>query len=294
MTAGSPLWQIVFLSFACVLILFEVVRGWRLGVARQLVRAFAIAAAYASAIFGGKIFLPLFRRFLKVPDIVISVVAGAILALIVYFVIVTVGAILFKRTGQQASGAVRFLYRICGAVAGIFFGLFSVWLIVIAIRSIGAIADAQVHMETASKSNRISPRAGRFENLPRPPEPPLAESIAKLKNSIELGPLGDVVKGADIVPAATYETLGKVGNVVSSPESAQRFLSYPGAKDLTENPKIIALRDDPEIIRIIQEGRFFDLLQNPRLIDAVNDPTLAAQLRSFQFQRALEYAMKRQ
>ena len=290
MTSGSPLWQIVFLSFACVLILFEVVRGWRLGVVRQLVRAFAIAAAYASAIFGGKIFLPLFRPFLKVPDIVISVIAGAILAVIVYFVIVTVGAILFKRTGQQAPGAFRFLYGICGAVAGIFFGLFSVWLIVIAIRSLGAIADAQVHMETASNSNRISPRAERFENLPRPPEPPLAESIAKLKNSIELGPLGDVVKGADVVPAATYDTLGKVGHVVSSPESAQRFLSYPGAKDLTENPKMIALRDDPEIIRIIQERRFFDLLQNPRIIDAVNDPTLAAQLRSFQFQRALDYA----
>jgi len=29
--AGSPLWQAVFISFAVVLILFEVVRGWRLG-----------------------------------------------------------------------------------------------------------------------------------------------------------------------------------------------------------------------------------------------------------------------
>ena len=32
MTTGSPLWQTIFISFALVLILFEVVRGWRLGV----------------------------------------------------------------------------------------------------------------------------------------------------------------------------------------------------------------------------------------------------------------------
>ncbi len=129
--SGSPLWQTIFLSFACVLILFEVVRGWRLGVMRQIVRALAVVAAYVTAIFGGRILLPLLRPFLKVPDIIISVAAGAILALIVYTVITAVGAILFKRTGQQTAGTVRLLYGISGAVAGIFFGMFTVWLVVL-------------------------------------------------------------------------------------------------------------------------------------------------------------------
>src|SRR5262249_9559735 len=112
-------------------------------------------------------------------------------------------------------------------------------------------------------------------------------SLAKLKNSIELGPIGNVVKRADVVPASAYETLGKVGKIVSNPESAERFLSYPGAKSLTENPKIIALRDDPEILQTLQDGRLLDLLQNPRVIDAANDPTLAAQFRNFDLQKAL-------
>src|SRR6267378_980332 len=99
--SGSPLWQTVFVSFACVLILFEIVRGWRLGVMRQVMRAVAIVAAYLSAIFGGRILLPTVRPFLKMPDIVISLVAGAILALVVYFAINAIGAILFKRTRQQ-------------------------------------------------------------------------------------------------------------------------------------------------------------------------------------------------
>ena len=291
--SGSPLWQTIFLSFACVLILFEIVRGWRLGVMRQLVRALAIVAAYLAAIFGGKILLPLLRPFVKVPDIAISLVAGAILALVVYFAISTIGSILFKRTGQQSAGSVRLLYGICGAVAGIFFGLFTVWLIVIAIRSLGAIADAQVKVQAATKSSPGSQTARRFTNSRLPNESPLVDSLAKLKNSIELGPLGEVVKRADVVPDSTYETLGKVGQVVSSPQSAERFLSYPGAKELTENPKIIALRDDPEVMRMIQEGRILDLLQDPRILDAMNDPNLVNGLKAFELQRALDYATKR-
>ena len=289
--SGSSLWQAVFLSFACVLILFEVVRGWRLGVMRQIMRALAIVAAYLSAIFGGKLLLPLLRPFLKIPDIVISIAAGAILALIVYTVVTTTGAILFKRTGQQSAGAVRLLYGISGAVAGIFFGLFTVWLVVIAIRSLGAVAEASVKAQATRNPAPLSavPRVS-----PRPTEPPIVETIAKIKQSIELGPIGELVRQTDVVPTSTYETLGKVGNVFSNPQSAERFLFYPGAKELTENPKIVALRDDPEIIRMIQEGRLLDLMHDARVIDAVNDPTLANQLKTFQFQRALDYATQSQ
>ena len=117
MTSGSPFWQTIFLSFACVLILFEVVRGWRLGLMRQVMRILAIVAAYLCAIFGGKYFLPIVRPFVKVPDIVISAVAGAILALIVYCVITTS---VRSSSNEPASkvGAVRLLYGVCGAITG--------------------------------------------------------------------------------------------------------------------------------------------------------------------------------
>ena len=259
---------------------------------RQVMRAVAIIAAYLSAIFGGRMLVPSLRPFVHLPDLVVSVIGGAILAFVVYFAISTVGSILFKRTGQQ-TGSVRFIYGLCGALAGIFFGLFSVWLIVIAIRSLGSIADAQVKTQAAREKERDS-EISQSRVLPSPStEPPLTDSLAKLKNSIELGPLGDVVKRADVVPASTYETLGKVGEVVSSPQNAERFLSYPGAKELTENPKIIALRDDPEIMRLIQEGRIFDLLHHPRMLEAMNDPNLVNGLQKFELQRALDYATKR-
>jgi len=293
MTNSSTGWQTIFVSFALILILFEVVRGWRLGVVRQMVRLLALGLAYAAAIFGGKLILPLLRPFLRVPDLFLSVFAGAILALVVYAVINALGALLFKRTGQQPAGIIRLLYGVTGGALGIFFGLFTIWLVVVAIRSIGSIASAQLDAQRVAQT-RVSPAAVYSSPSPAPDQAQsLVQSLARLKNSIEQGPLGETVKAVDVVPAQTYQTLGKVGNVVANPRSAERFLSYPGAKELTENPKIVALRDDPEIITLIQQQRFLELLQNPKLIEAVNDPALAAQVRSFDFQKALEYATQK-
>src|SRR2546429_10032968 len=101
--AGSPLWQAIFVSFAIVLILFEVVRGWRLGLLRQLVRLAALAAAYAAAFLGGRLVVPLARPFLKLPDIILSVLGGAVLALPVFALLASIGTIFFKPFGQQSS-----------------------------------------------------------------------------------------------------------------------------------------------------------------------------------------------
>src|SRR3982075_3880962 len=102
-TSGSTLWQIVFLSFAVVLLLLEVIRGYRLGLPRQLMRGAAVIAAYAAAYFGGSLLLPLLQPILKWPDFILSMIGGAIVALIIYGLIASLGSILFKRTAQHGS-----------------------------------------------------------------------------------------------------------------------------------------------------------------------------------------------
>ncbi len=286
MTAGSSLWQTIFVTCALVLIAFEIVRGWRLGLVRQLVRLAAVLAAYACGLFGGRLLLPVLRQFIRAPDLALSVVSGAILALLVYASICTLGAVLFKRTGQQKVGIIRFVYGASGALLGIFFGLLSVWLIVVGIRAVGSVASAEV-----KSAHAVPPPRQHLVPAPATP-PPLIASLAKLKNSLELGSLGEVVKGVDVVPAATYQSLGKLGAVVSDPVRAQRFLSYPGAERLTRNPRILALRDDPEIVDLINQQRYLELLQNPKLIDALNDPTLSSDVQHFEFQKALDYALQ--
>jgi uncharacterized membrane protein required for colicin V production len=296
--AGSPLWQLVFVSFAVVLVLFEILRGWRRGLPRQVARLGALVAAYFAAYFGGRYLVPVIRPFFNIPDIVISILAGAVLALVIYAVINALGTILFRRTSQHQSAVVRLLYGVGGAALGLFFGAFLVWLLVVGIRLLGSVADVQVREQAANDTNGPPSRTLHAVDVRRgvlneqSDDATVLTSLARLKNSIEMGALGEAVKKADVVPTTAYETLGKLGRVVSNPESAQKFLSFPGARELCEHPKIIALRDDPGIQDLIVRGRFIELLQDQKIIDAANDPALFDQIKKFHLQEALDFAIQ--
>jgi len=293
--AGSPLWQAIFVSFATVLILFEVVRGWRFGLLRQLVRLAALAAAYAAAFLGGRLVVPLARPFLKLPDIILSILGGAVLALAVYALVASIGTILFKRISRQNSKLVRLVYALSGAVVGLFFGAFLLWMTVVSIRAIGAVADAQVRSRASSQAtaaHSLLDVRRRFLEESGEESTSLATSLARLKNSLELGTIGDAVKRTDPVRSQTYEMLGKVGSVFSNPKAAQKFLMFPGARGLSEHPKIVALRNDPEISDMIAQGLVLDLLQDQRIIDAANDSMLRERIKKFDLQRALDYSIQ--
>jgi hypothetical protein len=298
--AGSPLWQVVFISFAVILILFEVLRGWRLGVMRQITRLIALCAACGAAFLGGGLFVPAARSFFTMPDPILSILCSAILAFAVYAIISGVGAILFKRTTQQESGLVRLIYGFAGAIVGLFFGLFLLWLTVASVRAIGALAEGQARSRSRTEAHGAQDPTSRALDVRRrflsqsdDGIPALATLLARLKNSLELGPLGSALKTTDPISHRTYETLEKTGSVLSSPERTEKFLTFPGARELAEHPKVVALRSDPAIAELIAQGRFMELLQNPRVIEVVNDPVLAARIKKFDIQRALDYALEK-
>jgi hypothetical protein len=78
------------------------------------------------------------------------------------------------------------------------------------------------------------------------------------------------------------------------PESVGRRCQPQNRRSRTDPfpPKIVALRDDPEISDMIAQRRFLDLLQDQRIIDAANDPALASQIKKFDLQGALDYAVQ--
>jgi hypothetical protein len=297
--AGSPFWQVVFISFGVILILFEVLRGWRLGLVRQIMRLLAFGTAYAAVFFGGAWLVPAVRPFFKMPDPILSILCGAILAVAAYMLISGIGAILFKRTSQQESRLLYLIYGFAGAIFGLFFGLFLLWLTVASVRTVGALAEGQAGSRSGATAHRAQDPTSRALDVRRrflsdseDGMHTLATSLARLKNSLELGLLGGVLKSTDPISQNTYEMLEKAGSVLSSPERTQKFLMFPGARELAEHPKIVALRSDPEIVDLIEQGRFLDLLQNPRVLEVANDPVLAERIRKFDIQRALDYAQK--
>jgi uncharacterized membrane protein required for colicin V production len=292
--AGSPLWQIVFVSFALVLIVFEVLRGWRRGLPRQVARLAALIAAYFAAFFGGKFLAPLLGMFVRMPDALLSIFAGAIFALIVYAVISGIGSAMFRRTNQHDSLIVRLLYGSTGAVLGVFFGCFLVWMIVVAVRSIGSVADAEVRAQASDSSvlHAVDVRR-RILGEASEDQAPLTTSLARLKNSLEMGVIGNAVKKVDVVPQNTYDVIEKVGAIAANPQNAERFLEFPGARELSEHPKVIALRNDQEIAQMVAQGQLVELIQDHRIIDAANDPDLRARLKKFDLNAALNYAVQK-
>src|SRR5437016_7937727 len=151
-TVTEPGWQYVFISLAVVIILLEIIHGWRLGLVRQLVRVIAIIVAYSCAFFGARATVPIMRSFFKLPDPILAVVGGAIMATILFVAINLTGAFLFRKTAQQESRLVRLIWGSTGAFLGILLGLFTIWLVFAVVRVVGSVAVAELRTKKVPMS----------------------------------------------------------------------------------------------------------------------------------------------
>ncbi len=260
-TMAAPGWQFAFVSLAIVVLLLEIIHGWRLGLIRQLVRVIAIVVAYSCAFFAARATVPLMHSFFKLPDPILAVLGGAILAAILFAAINLIGAFLFKKTAQQESRFVRLIWGSTGAFLGILLGLFTIWLGVAGIRMVGSVAEARVRTQNLPASPTAQPNGPaqiQGESAVSPSPNPLMAMLAEMK------------------------------------KSAERFLSFPGAREISEHPKVVALRNDPRVLELIATGHLFELMKNQRMIEAMNDPALQARVKKFELERALDYALKKE
>jgi hypothetical protein len=291
-----PGWQFVFVSLAVVVLLLEIIHGWRLGLVRQLVRVIAIVVAYSCAFFAARATVPLMHSFFKLPDPILAVLGGAILAAVLFTAINLIGAFLFKKTAQQQSRLVRLIWGSTGAFLGILLGLFTIWLGFTGIRMIGSVAEARVRTQNLPANPTAQPNGPaqiQRESAVSPSPNPLMAMLAEMKSSLESGRVGEAVRTIDPLPPALYRLLEKAGEVASNVQSAERFLSFPGAREISEHPKVVALRNDPRVLELIANGHIFELMKNQRMIEAMNDPVLQTRVKKFDLERALDYALKK-
>ena len=286
MQHGPDSWQFSFFAVAAIVIALKAWHGWRLGFARQTIGLLALASGYLCAIFGGRLLAPVLF-ILGVPSGLTVVGGGAILGLLVYFTLSIIGAILFKKTSQQSVGVVRLGYGLAGAAIGGFMGLFVVWIAILGIRLLGTVAKTQI--EAAQRP----PIAARGKGPAKPPLQPgsFVRSLARIKESLEQGATGTVVEHVDPIPGTLYSLLTRVGQMISSEQSIDRFLAYPGVKTLTEHPKIAALQKDPEIAKNLIAQDYFALVRNQHIIHAANDREIGELMAKFEFEKALDYAL---
>ena len=281
-------WQTLFLAGAAAFVLYQMIRGWQLGVVRVVAKILAVVAAYVCAWIGGPKIAPILRP-LSMPDPVLVALGGALIGILVFVILSLASAVLFKKTSDQSVGLVRFGYGATGALAGMCVGVFLVWLGMLGIKLLGTLAapgaTAHARTEVVQVSDRGIP-------VPAPQEPgAVVRGLAQMKRSLEQGPAGAVMEQIDPIPGTVYTTIGKVGQMTASQESAKRFAEYPGVAPLMTHPKMLALRDDPEIARAALSNNFLALMRNPRVVSLANDPEIIGLLQKLEFQKALDYAV---
>jgi len=262
-----------------LLVLVQGIRGWRQGVVRQLASLVAMVLAYAVAVVVGRAGTPLLRG-LGYPDLLISAVLGGIAGGVVYIALSMASAVVFRRTNEQSMGLLRLGYGAGGSALGCIGALATVWISVLAIRFLGTVAQAEVTMFQ-------TPTARREGMAPSP----LAVELARFKESLDTGPAGRLVNGTDPITPRMYGLVAKMTRVISDARAAQRFVGYPGTQTLSRNRLIIALQKDPEIERQVARGNIMGLLGNAKIVAAMNDPGLEKMVRSFELEKALDYAL---
>lgn len=289
MPEASEVWQLGFFVICGLYLLFELWRGWRSGFVRSIIRLVAIFVAYGIGIVAGAILLPTLRLFIPAPDLLIQIGVALVLGIVIYTCITIIASLLFKRTAQQPSGTLRFLYGFGGAACGMLFGLLIVWGAISLVRVMGIAGEAELAKAETERERRV--------NLGLPPAEPrdldLAKRLAKLKSSLEMGDAGAVVQAVDIVPEDLYRILSKLNDVSGDPRAGERFLSHPGAKAILEDPAVADLLTDPELQEASQKKDFIGMMSNPKVIEAVNNPQLLRKLQAFPIEEALDYALAR-
>lgn len=272
MNFASPLWQGILFLAAVLFLLWETFAGSRRGVVRSGIHFCAFLFSGVLGMLAGQATAFVVEKVAPGYGFLAGALAGSLLTLLILGLMLFLGAILFKRTGQQSSGLLRLFYGAGGAFFGLLTGLVLVWGGITLIRTFGLAAEIA---------------AG---NRPAGSIPPIAKGMLTLKESLELGPAGKVVESVDILPPQVYELLSRIGKLTSDQEAMMRFLDYPGVQEIMQNPRVAALLNDRSVSSAAEQKNFLLLMQNRALLEAVQDPALQKQLTEFDLEKALDYA----
>lgn len=263
---SSPFWQNAILYFAGLFLVWEIYGGWRRGVIRAGLHFGAFVASGFLGILVGQGAAGLIGIILPGLSLAGGLIVGSVVTLVVLGACLFLSAIVFKRTHQQPPGLTRWFFGIGGAFFGLLTGLFLLWGGVSIIRAGGAVSEA------SANSSEIS------------------RTLVALKNSLENGPLGGLVKSIDIVPTETYDHMVRLSELSKDHGAMMRFLDDPGVQKVLAHPRVQALMDDPAVVQAVEAKNFASLLQSRTVLNAATDPSLQKLLLSLDLEKALDRA----
>ncbi len=263
--ASSP-WVTGFYIVAALFLLLQIWRGWRLGILRSGMSLVALVGSGIIGWYGGLWLGNIFSASQPASRFILWITAGSILALVSYFALLILSALLFKKTRDHSSAPVRLFFGIGGAITGFLVGLVVLAATVSGIRAAGAMSAAFF---------------------------PPTNALSTLKKNLESGWIGQVVRFSDPIPDRFYNGLGQFSQLSTDPMAGARLMQYPDIANLLQNPKILALATDPSLQKTAQQGNSLALFNNPKFQEVLTDPEIVAAAKKIDFEAALAYALQK-
>ena len=278
MIAPSAQWQQWIFIAALAWLLFEMWRGWRLGLIRGVLRIIILVAAWVAASAAAASTTTALALFFQRPSSLLPTVAAVIVGFAIYLLGAFLSGLLLKRT-EHHHGLLRGILGIGGACCGLLFGLFFLWGGVSLIRTLGLFGEMRL-LEARHQGRSIT-------------NDTLACNLVRLEKSLEMGPTGQFLITTDPLSTTFYDNTRKSMAVMQNPEVLRRFLQAPSAQKILQNDSMMQLLHDPEIQEELRSGSILALMHNQHVEAIFHDSKLMQQLKEFDLTSALNYALKK-
>jgi hypothetical protein len=304
--AGSLAWQLVLLMLAGLFILYRMVRGMQLGGARQLVSIMALVMGVAAGWGIGPTLAPALRGGLHLADFVLVPLVSGLIAIMVVILVEILGMIFCGKTEEQKEPGKRRFYAVTGVGLGFVNGVITLLIAVIGINLLGTIANTQIYsqLNALNRSIAAAPPSGPLPDtgteldgkggpvtVTKEVGNPLTVFLARVKNSMELGPGRGLVDKVDPVPPEIYRILQKAVKVLSDPDCMQLFLQHPDISRITQHEVVARLAQDEDLARLAQSRDIVGLMRHPKLVAAANDPEVQKEFGTVKLEEVLDYAL---
>ncbi len=275
--AGDPLWQGIAGTAALLFILWNMRDGWRRGFWKKSLGLAALVAAYTCAFLFNVPAAEMLQGTLPYPFLLLRGIGGTLVAIVAYVIVRWVCGMLLPGKDEEDDAEPS---RTGGMLAGLLVGAFWLFAVVVGVRFVGNFAQCA-----------ITAQGGDLEAAYQ--EHPVIAQLVKLKESVDLGVVGDITRAADPVPQIVYSVTEKTIRLLQNPEAARAFADNPKVQRLMQDPLIIALSEDPEVRALVQEGNYHTLLRNEKLRQVADNPQVQEKLADVDFEAALDEALQK-
>jgi len=280
----TNLWMILFYTIPASIALWQGMQGWRQGLTRKVVALLSLAAAFATAWFGGEYVLGMLPADEPSHPFARDLAGSAIAGIGTYVVLRLLAlALLFR--GKSDIGL---LDRLGGLVVGL--GIAGLWVLAwgLSVRYVSTVLETSIYADMPEDG---SPKETMEKHAPEQ-NPIVRAFLYWNQRSRETG-TDEKIEQADPIASSFYENSRNLVLLSRSPTAMARLAADPKVSEfLDDDPSLVQLAADKEIVTLIEKRSWLDLLRHPKVYSTLRDEAFLQRLRESGLARAMAQAVE--